>query len=85
MARGVAYARAKRALAKDTFVILDGMNYIKGYRYQLWCEAKAVGTTCCVVRTLCSSLGYKEVANDSNDRSTSEHQSSNAARTMKPS
>lgn len=49
MARGVAYARAKRALAKDTFVILDGMNYIKGYRYQLWCEAKAVGTTCCVV------------------------------------
>ncbi|ODM14821.1 hypothetical protein SI65_09815 [Aspergillus cristatus] len=49
MARGVAYARAKRALGKDTFVILDGMNYIKGYRYQLWCEAKAVGTTCCVV------------------------------------
>ncbi|RAO64668.1 uncharacterized protein BHQ10_000680 [Talaromyces amestolkiae] len=48
-ARAVAYARVKRALAKDAFVILDGMNYIKGYRYQLWCEAKAVGTTCCVV------------------------------------
>ncbi|GCB19735.1 protein kti12 [Aspergillus awamori] len=47
--RGVAYARAKRALGKDSFVILDGMNYIKGYRYQLWCEAKALGTTCCVV------------------------------------
>ncbi|PYI07923.1 putative RNA polymerase II Elongator complex associated protein Kti12 [Aspergillus sclerotiicarbonarius CBS 121057] len=47
--RGVAYARAKRALNKDSFVILDGMNYIKGYRYQLWCEAKALGTTCCVV------------------------------------
>ncbi|CAK40307.1 uncharacterized protein An09g04530 [Aspergillus niger] len=46
--RGVAYARAKRALGKDSFVILDGMNYIKGYRYQLWCEAKALGTTCCV-------------------------------------
>lgn len=45
----MAYARVKRALAKDAFVILDGMNYIKGYRYQLWCEAKAVGTTCCVV------------------------------------
>ena len=49
MARGVAFARAKRALGRDTFVILDGMNYIKGVRYQLWCEAKAVGTTCCVV------------------------------------
>lgn len=48
-ARAVAFARVKRALAKDAFVILDGMNYIKGYRYQLWCEAKAMGTTCCVV------------------------------------
>ncbi|QKX56969.1 uncharacterized protein TRUGW13939_04077 [Talaromyces rugulosus] len=48
-ARAVAFARVKRALAKDAFVILDGMNYIKGYRYQLWCEAKSVGTTCCVV------------------------------------
>ncbi|KAL4897384.1 chromatin associated protein KTI12 [Aspergillus ambiguus] len=47
--RGVAYARAKRLLGRDSFVILDGMNYIKGYRYQLWCEAKALGTTCCVV------------------------------------
>lgn len=48
-ARGAAYARARRMLGKDSFVILDGMNYIKGYRYQLWCEAKALGTTCCVV------------------------------------
>ncbi|KAL3482225.1 chromatin associated protein KTI12 [Aspergillus californicus] len=47
--RGVAYTRARRALGRDSFVILDGMNYIKGYRYQLWCEAKALGTTCCVV------------------------------------
>ncbi|KAI9040707.1 putative RNA polymerase II Elongator complex associated protein Kti12 [Aspergillus affinis] len=31
-ARGVAYTRAKRLLGKDSFVILDGMNYIKGYR-----------------------------------------------------
>ncbi|KAL2834846.1 putative RNA polymerase II Elongator complex associated protein Kti12 [Aspergillus cavernicola] len=48
-ARGVAYTRAKRALGRDSFVILDGMNYIKGYRYQLWCEAKSLGTSCCVV------------------------------------
>lgn len=47
--RGVAYTRARRALGKDSIVILDGMNYIKGYRYQLWCEAKALGTTSCVV------------------------------------
>ncbi|KAL4938757.1 chromatin associated protein KTI12 [Aspergillus oleicola] len=48
-ARGMAYTRAKRLLGKDSIVILDGMNYIKGYRYQLWCEAKALGTTSCVV------------------------------------
>ncbi|KAL4866793.1 hypothetical protein BDV12DRAFT_198887 [Aspergillus spectabilis] len=48
-ARGLAYTRAKRMLGRDSFVILDGMNYIKGYRYQLWCEAKALGTSCCVV------------------------------------
>jgi protein KTI12 len=30
-------------------VILDGANYIKGWRYQLYCEAKAVRTTHCVV------------------------------------
>lgn len=47
--RGVAYTRARRLLGKDTIVILDGMNYIKGYRYQLWCEAKEAGTSCCVV------------------------------------
>ncbi|PKY08434.1 chromatin associated protein KTI12 [Aspergillus campestris IBT 28561] len=47
--RGVAYTRARRLLGRDSIVILDGMNYIKGYRYQLWCEAKALGTTCCVV------------------------------------
>lgn len=45
----MAFARVKRALSRDTIVILDGMNYIKGVRYQLWCEAKAVATTCCVV------------------------------------
>ena len=25
------------------------MNYIKGFRYQLYCEAKALGTPSCVV------------------------------------
>jgi tRNA uridine 5-carbamoylmethylation protein Kti12 len=30
-------------------VIADDLNYIKGFRYQLWCEAKAVGTRCCTI------------------------------------
>ncbi|KMO99916.1 hypothetical protein DIZ76_012378 [Coccidioides immitis] len=48
-ARAVVYGRVKRLLGKDSIVIVDGMNYIKGWRYQLWCESKAASTTCCVV------------------------------------
>ena len=39
----------KRVLTRDTIVVADGMNYIKGFRYQLYCEAKAVQTPSCVV------------------------------------
>ncbi|KIW26014.1 uncharacterized protein PV07_09144 [Cladophialophora immunda] len=48
-ARAEEFSAIKRALSKDNVVIADGLNYIKGYRYQLWCEAKAAGTRCCVV------------------------------------
>ena len=48
-ARAEEFSAIKRALSKDCTVIADGLNYIKGYRYQLWCEAKAAGTRCCVV------------------------------------
>lgn len=43
------YARVKRLLGRDSIVIVDGMNYIKGWRYQLWCESKEARTTSCVV------------------------------------
>jgi protein KTI12 len=36
-------------LSNKDVVILDGANYIKGWRYQLYCEAKAVRTPHCVV------------------------------------
>jgi protein KTI12 len=39
----------KRVLSAKDVVILDGANYIKGWRYQLYCEAKAVRTTHAVV------------------------------------
>ena len=48
-ARAAEFSAIKRALSRDTTVIADGLNYIKGYRYQLWCEAKTMGTRCCVV------------------------------------
>lgn len=39
-----------RVLTSDAVVIVDALNYIKGFRYQLYCEAKAVPTPSCVVR-----------------------------------
>ncbi|MCJ1366826.1 hypothetical protein MMC16_005956 [Acarospora aff. strigata] len=48
-ARAAEYSAVKRVLGRDTIVVADGLNYIKGYRYQLYCEAKAVQTASCVV------------------------------------
>lgn len=48
-ARATIYAAVKRVVSNKDVVILDGANYIKGWRYQLYCEAKAVQTPHCVV------------------------------------
>ena len=48
-ARAAEYSAVKRLLGRDSFVIADGLNYIKGFRYQLYCEARAMSTPSCVV------------------------------------
>lgn len=48
-ARATFSSAVKRFLSRDVIVVADGMNYIKGFRYQLYCEAKAVQTPNCVV------------------------------------
>lgn len=48
-ARATFSSAVKRQLNGDAIVVADGMNYIKGFRYQLYCEAKAVQTPSCVV------------------------------------
>ncbi len=50
-ARARVFAEVKRHLTQKDIVILDAAagNYIKGWRYQLFCEAKAMRTPCCVV------------------------------------
>ncbi|KAK6192998.1 hypothetical protein LQW54_012902 [Pestalotiopsis sp. IQ-011] len=49
-ARASLYAAVKRVLSDKDIVILDGLNYIKGWRYQLHCEAKAVRTPSCILQ-----------------------------------
>ncbi|KAH9485347.1 Protein kti12 [Psilocybe cubensis] len=39
-ARGALFAAVQRMLATDTILILDSLNYIKGFRYQLYCAAR---------------------------------------------
>lgn len=58
-------------LSDKDIVILDGMNYIKGWRYQLHCEAKALRTPSCILQIGCTVNRAKQVnterlaANDS--------------------
>ena len=46
-ARGKIRSQAEKFVDKDTVTIIDSPNYIKGFRYELWCVARAAGTTSC--------------------------------------
>ncbi|KAB5570792.1 chromatin associated protein KTI12 [Coniochaeta sp. 2T2.1] len=52
-ARAAIYGAVKRVLSARDIVILDGLNYIKGWRYQLFCEAKNLRTPSCVLQIGC--------------------------------
>jgi protein KTI12 len=60
-ARATIYGAVKRVISDKDIVILDGLNYIKGWRYQLFCEAKAVRTPSCVLQIGCSKEKSREV------------------------
>ena len=47
--RALLKSTVERELSRDTIVILDSMNYIKGYRYELFCLVRTVQTSHCVV------------------------------------
>ncbi|KAF1962213.1 RNA polymerase II elongator complex subunit [Byssothecium circinans] len=73
-ARAEEYSAVKRVLSRDDIVIADGPNYIKGFRYQLYCEAKAVQTPSCVVKVhigtpaeKCREINTRLLADKQND------------------
>ncbi|XP_026478169.1 protein KTI12 homolog [Ctenocephalides felis] len=49
--RGILKSEVFRLLTKDNVVILDGGNYIKGYRYELYCGSKAARVPQCTIWT----------------------------------
>ncbi|MCJ1357927.1 MAG: hypothetical protein MMC33_007923 [Icmadophila ericetorum] len=76
-ARAAEYSAVKRAIGRDTIVIADGMNYIKGFRYQLYCEAKALQTPSCVIHVgtsidKCRDINSQLLADNSKDGGYSE-------------
>lgn len=49
MLRGNLKSRVERLLTADSIVVLDSLNYIKGFRYELFCVSKHVKTPHCVL------------------------------------
>ncbi|XP_006628956.2 protein KTI12 homolog [Lepisosteus oculatus] len=52
--RGALRAEVERKVNKEDVVILDSLNYIKGYRYELFCLIKHTQTPHCLVYCLTS-------------------------------
>ena len=47
--RGNLKSAVQRAINKNDVIILDSLNYIKGYRYELYCVTKSAQTPHCVI------------------------------------
>ncbi|KAJ6499385.1 chromatin associated protein KTI12 [Mycena sanguinolenta] len=48
-ARGALFTAVQRLIAQDKVVIVDAPNYIKGFRYQLYCAAREMKLRVCTV------------------------------------
>lgn len=48
-ARATLFAAIQRQMGQDTILIVDALNYIKGFRYQLYCAAREFKLRVCTV------------------------------------
>ncbi|RDB16812.1 Protein kti12 [Hypsizygus marmoreus] len=48
-ARGALFTAMQRQMASDTILIVDALNYIKGFRYQMYCAAREMKLRVCTV------------------------------------
>ncbi|TIB63891.1 hypothetical protein E3P78_01537 [Wallemia ichthyophaga] len=71
-ARGAIFAAVERYLDKNTIVICDAPNYIKGFRYQLYCTAREVGALNLTLWTLASTDQARQLNNQREDGYSSE-------------
>ncbi len=50
LTRAALKSAVERHTTRERIVILDSMNYIKGYRYELYCVSRAHSSSRCTVR-----------------------------------
>ena len=48
-ARGTLFTAIQRSLGRNNIVIVDSLNYIKGFRYQMYCAAREMKVRVCTV------------------------------------
>lgn len=63
-ARATQMSAVKRDISKNNIVILDSMSYNKGFRYQLFCEAKSAYTSNCLIQVICPTSKCFELNNE---------------------
>jgi protein KTI12 len=51
-ARAALFTAMQRQMGQDTILIIDSLNYIKGFRYQMYCAARELKLRVCTVRPL---------------------------------
>ncbi|KAG6897412.1 hypothetical protein C0992_001919 [Termitomyces sp. T32_za158] len=51
-ARGTLFTAMQRQMALDTILIVDGLNYIKGFRYQMYCAAREMKLRVCTIHVV---------------------------------
>jgi tRNA uridine 5-carbamoylmethylation protein Kti12 len=56
-ARGALFTAMQRFMGKDTILIVDSLNYIKGFRYQMYCAAREHRLRMCTVRFVSCAKG----------------------------
>lgn len=54
-ARAALFTAMQRQMGQDRILIVDAMNYIKGFRYQMYCAARELKLRVCTVRS-CTSV-----------------------------
>lgn len=55
-ARGALFSAMQRQMGQDTILIVDSLNYIKGFRYQMYCAAREMKIRVCTVSRITPSF-----------------------------